>query len=194
MTNRIEAKGFTLWFTGLPGSGKSTISRTVYQALLDLGLTRCELLDGDVIRTHISKGLGFSKADRDTNIHRIGWVAQLLTKHGIPNLVAAIAPYRDTRKQVRAMVDTVGHPGSFIEVYLKCPLEVCMQRDPKGLYAAYRRGEVRGVTGIDDPYEEPENPEIVLDTAVLDVQSEMRVLLQYLKAHGLILPVEHGSP
>src|SRR5206468_3890887 len=127
---------------------------------LRLGLSRCELLDGDVVRTHISKGLGFSREDRDTNILRIGWVGQLLTKHGIPNLVAAISPYRETRRRVRAMVADVARPDSFIEVYVRCPIEECIKRDPKGLYAAFRRGEVKGVTGIDDPYEEPEDPEI----------------------------------
>ena len=190
----VQSKGFTVWFTGLPGSGKSTIANGLYQAFLQLGLRRCELMDGDVIRTHISKGLGFSRSDRDTNILRIGWVAQLLAKHGIPNLVAAVSPYRDTRRQVRAMVTDVAHPDSFVEVYVKCPIEECMRRDPKGLYAAARKGEVKGVTGVDDPYEEPENPEIVLDTAALNVDSEVSIVLRYLQSRSLIMPGEYFTP
>ncbi len=193
-SNWIQSKGFTVWFTGLPGSGKSTVSHALYEAFLNLGLKRCELLDGDVVRTHISKGLGFSRTDRDTNILRIGWVAQLLTKHGIPNIVAAISPYRETRKQVRAMVTDGAQPDSFVEVFVKCPLEECMRRDPKGLYKAARKGEVKWVTGVDDPYEEPEDPEIVLDTTVLDVVSEVDILLQYLQSRGLILPGEYFTP
>jgi adenylylsulfate kinase len=186
MSSWIPTRGFTLWFTGLPRSGKSTISRAVYQSLLRLGVSRCELLDGDVVRTHISQGLGFSKLDRDTNILRIGWIAQLLTKHGVPTLVAAISPYRETRKQVREMVIAAGGPNSFIEVYVRCPLEECIRRDTQGLYARARRGEIKGMTGIDDPYEEPEGPEIILETARLDLESEVRTVLQYLESRGLI--------
>jgi adenylylsulfate kinase len=190
----IEAKGFTLWFTGLSGSGKSTISRAVSQSLLQLGLTRCELLDGDVVRTHISKGLGFSKEDRDINILRIGWVAQVLAKHGVPNLVAAISPYREARRRVRVMVTGVSHPNSFVEIYVKCPLEECMKRDTKGLYAAWHKGELKSVTGLDDPYEEPEEPEITLDTTLLDLETEVKIVLQHLESRGLIFPKDVLSP
>lgn len=190
----LDAKGFTVWFTGLPCSGKSTISRALCDQWEKMGLTRYELLDGDIVRTHISKGLGFSKEDRNTNILRIGWVAKVLTKHGVPNIVAAISPYRETRREVREMVTEVCDATRFIEVYVKCSVEVCMKRDTKGLYAAWQKGRIKGLTGLDDPYEEPEAPEIVLDTTVLDVHSEVGILIKFLKSQGLILPVEHVSP
>ena len=151
-------KGFTIWFTGLSGAGKTTLSRNVHEVLRDRGILNVEILDGDVVRTHLSKGLGFSRADRDTNIRRIGWVCHLLTKHGIPNMAAAISPYRDVREEVRKMI------GNFIEVYVKCPLDICEQRDIKGLYKKARLGGISHFTGIDDPYEEPLNPEVIIET------------------------------
>ncbi len=152
------SNGFTIWFTGLSGAGKTTLSHAVHEALRDRGVLNVEILDGDIIRTHLSKGLGFSKEDRDTNIRRIGWVCQLLTKHGVPNMAAAISPYRDVREEVRKMV------GRFVEVYVKCSLNVCESRDVKGLYKKARTGEIQHFTGIDDPYEEPCNPEVIVET------------------------------
>lgn len=150
--------GFTIWFTGLSGAGKTALSRSVHEALRDRGILNVEILDGDVVRTHLSKGLGFSKADRDTNIRMIGWVCHLLTKHGISNMAAAISPYRDVRDEVRKMI------GRFVEVYVKCPVVVCEQRDVKGLYKKARSGEITHFTGINDPYEEPIDPKVVVET------------------------------
>ena len=186
MPTSRRTRGFTLWFTGLPASGKTTISNATLKELILHGIDEPELLDGDVIRRHISSGLGFSRQDRNANILRIGWVAQLLTKHGVPNLVAAISPYRDTRKQVREMVEAVGGHGSFVEIYVACSVEECIHRDPKGLYAKAIRGEIKGFTGIDDPYEPPENPELALNTLQLDVATSVHLILDYLKAHTLI--------
>lgn len=181
-------KGFTIWFTGLSGAGKTTLSNLVHHRLQDRGITNVEVLDGDVVRTHLSKGLGFSKADRDTNIRRIGWVAQLLTKHRVPNLVSAISPYREVRDEVRAMVERSGGKGSFIEVFVDCPVEVCEGRDVKGLYARARRGELRQFTGIDDPYEEPYEPEVRIRTAETTPEDGVARILGYLESKGLVGP------
>jgi adenylylsulfate kinase len=152
------AGGFTVWFTGLSGAGKTTVAHRVGEVLEQRLGRSVEILDGDVVRTHLSKGLGFSREDRDTNIRRIGWVCHVLTKHGVPNIAAAISPYREVRNEVRKMI------GSFIEVYAKCPIEVCEQRDVKGLYRKARAGEIKQFTGVDDPYEEPLDPEVTLYT------------------------------
>jgi len=181
-----SAKGFTVWFTGIPASGKSTLSSAVYQALLKRGIETPELLDADEIRTNISKGLGFSKEDRVANIMRIGWIAQLLTKHRIPNLVACIAPYRQTRKRVREMVEVVGGKGSFIEVFVQCPLEVCICRDPKGLYAKASIGEVEKLSGLNDVYEAPEQPELLVNTTKHDIAETVECVVGYLEANRLI--------
>jgi len=157
-------KGFTIWFTGLSGAGKTTLSNMLHHQLQERGITNVEVLDGDVVRTHLSKGLGFTKEDRDTNIRRIGWVAQLLTKHRVANLVSAISPYREVRDEVRKMVEHAGGAGSFIEVFVDCPVEVCEQRDVKGLYAKARKGEIKQFTGVDDPYENPHKPEVHIRT------------------------------
>jgi adenylyl-sulfate kinase len=149
--------GFTVWFTGLSGSGKSTLAEMLVGVLEQRG-HRYELLDGDVVRTHLSKGLGFSKEDRDTNILRIGWVAERLTYHGAAVVCSAISPYRDIRERVRSTIPT------FVEVYVKCSVEECARRDVKGLYQKAFRGEITGFTGVDDPYEPPQDPELVLDT------------------------------
>ncbi|HJV05484.1 MAG TPA: adenylyl-sulfate kinase [Actinomycetota bacterium] len=149
--------GFTVWFTGLSGSGKSTLAEMLVDVLEERG-HRYELLDGDVVRTNLSKGLGFSKEDRDTNILRIGWVAERLTYHGAAVVCSAISPYRDVRERVRATIP------SFVEVFVSCPVEVCAQRDVKGLYEKAFRGEITGFTGVDDPYEPPVNPEVVVET------------------------------
>jgi adenylylsulfate kinase len=151
-------RGFTIWFTGLSCSGKSTVANLVEAKLRKRGLHKIEILDGDVVRTHLSKGLGFSKEDRDTNIKRIGFVCKLLSRNGVIAISAAISPYRDVRDFNRAEI------GDFFEVYCRCPIEMCIKRDVKGLYKKALAGEIKNYTGIDDPYEEPRNPEIILDT------------------------------
>lgn len=149
--------GFTIWFTGLSGAGKTTLSTRVAEVLRERG-RGVEVLDGDVVRTNLSKGLGFSREDRDTNIRRIGFVARLLTRHDVAVVVAAISPYRAVRDEVRAEI------GNFVEVYVRCPVDELIRRDVKGLYARALRGEVAQFTGVSDPYEEPANPEVVVDT------------------------------
>lgn len=170
-----NGNGFTIWFTGLSGAGKTTLSRHVHEALRDRGILNVEILDGDVVRTHLSKGLGFSKADRDTNIKRIGWVCHLLTKHGVPTMAAAISPYRDIREEVRKMI------GRFVEVYVKCPVEVCEERDVKGLYKKARMGEIQHFTGIDDPYEEPLNPEVIVETDKETIEESVSKIIRKLE-------------
>ncbi len=150
-------RGFTVWFTGLSGSGKTTVSQGVAEELRKRGL-KVEVLDGDVVRTNLSKGLGFSKEDRDTNIKRIGFVCKLLSRNGVVAIGAAISPYRAIRDYNRQEI------GDFVEVYCKCPLEVCIERDVKGLYKKALAGEITNYTGVSDPYEEPLNPEVVLET------------------------------
>lgn len=150
-------QGFTLWFTGLSGSGKSTLSSMLHERLKAAG-ARVELLDGDVVRTNLSKGLGFSKEDRDTNIRRIGFVCELLSRNGVIAIAAAISPYREIRREVRRKI------GNFVEVYCSCPLEVLVQRDVKGLYRKALAGEIPQFTGVSDPYEEPEHPEVICYT------------------------------
>ena len=166
-----ETTGFTVWFTGLSGSGKSTITHLLEAALRERG-HKVEVLDGDVVRTHLSKGLGFSKEDRDTNILRIGWVCEVLSRNDVVAIAAAISPYRDIRDQVRANV------GRFVEVYVEAPLEVLADRDVKGPYRKAMAGEIKGFTGVDDPYEEPLNPEVVChsDGSETPEQSAAKVL------------------
>ena len=149
--------GFTLWFTGLSGAGKTTLARLVESEISSRGL-KVEVLDGDVVRTNLCKGLGFSKEDRDTNIRRIGFVCHLLSRNGVVAIAAAISPYRQARDEVRGLI------GDFVEVYVKCPLEVLSQRDVKGLYRKAFAGELENFTGVQDPYEEPLSPEIVVET------------------------------
>ncbi len=174
-------QGVVIWFTGLSGSGKSTTAEVLIQLLLEHG-RQITMLDGDVVRTHLSKGLGFSQEDRDINIRRIGFVAAEIVRHGGTVVCAAVSPYRATRNDVRAMVGS----GNFVEVYVDTPIEVCEQRDIKGLYAKARRGEIKGFTGIDDPYEPPENPEIALDTVRNTPEENAHVILNYLIDQGLI--------
>jgi adenylylsulfate kinase len=152
--------GFTLWFTGLSGAGKSTIAGLVGPELEARG-REVEYLDGDVVRTHLSKGLGFSKVDRDTNIERIGWVASRLTRHGAAVLVSAISPYEETRRNARAMVEEFG---PFVEVFVEASVAACAARDVKGLYEKAFRGEIKEFTGVSDPYEPPSSPELVVHT------------------------------
>ncbi len=150
--------GFILWLTGLRGAGKTTIARAAYTELLARGLC-AEVLDADEVRRHLSPDLGFNKQDRDENVKRLGYVANLLASHGVTVLVAAISPYRQARDEVRAQAGR-----RFIEIHVSAPLYVCERRDPKGLYRKARRGEIKGFTGIDDPYEEPLSPEIRCNT------------------------------
>jgi sulfate adenylyltransferase len=176
-------QGFCLWFTGLSGSGKSTIAQIVTSMLMEHG-RQVTVLDGDVVRTHLSKGLGFSRDDRDTNILRIGFVAgELVRQHGAV-ICAAISPFRAARNECRKMVGE----DRFIEVFVNTPIEVCEQRDVKGLYAKARRGDIKGFTGVDDPYEEPRNPEIMVDTVKNSPEQNARQIIQFLEDRGLLLP------
>jgi adenylylsulfate kinase len=176
-----EEPGFVLWLTGLSGAGKSTLARTVTVALADRG-HRVELLDGDEVRTNLCQGLGFSRADRDTNIARIGYVAGKLAKHGVAVVVAAISPYREARAKVRAAVP------NFVEVFVDAPLETCAQRDPKGLYAKAIAGEIANFTGVSDPYEAPEDPELVVHTDREPVERSAGQVMDTLERLGLTKP------
>lgn len=162
--------GFTIWFTGLSGAGKSTLSEAIQRRLNARG-RNVEILDGDVVRTHLSKGLGFSREDRDTNIKRIAFVCSLLTRNGAICISAAIAPYREAREWARKEI------GNFVEVYVKCPIEVCRERDVKGLYKLVDEGKIKNFTGVDDPYEEPENPELVIETNKESVEESVNRIL-----------------
>ncbi|HEV3122401.1 MAG TPA: bifunctional sulfate adenylyltransferase/adenylylsulfate kinase [Isosphaeraceae bacterium] len=178
-------QGLTIWFTGLSGSGKSTVAHGLVERLAEYG-RNVSLLDGDEIRTHLSKGLGFSKEDRDTNIHRVGYVAGLVAEHGGTTLCAVISPYRATRDAARKL-----SKDNFVEVFCNTPIDVCEQRDVKGLYAKARAGEIKGFTGVDDPYEEPLNPEVTLDTSKLSVQACVDQIIDKLLELGYVLPHGH---
>jgi adenylyl-sulfate kinase len=181
-SDRRRDGGFTLWFTGLSGSGKSTIAHQVGPELERRGHI-VEYLDGDTVRMHLSKGLGFSKEDRDTNIERIGWVASRLTRHGAAVICAAISPYEETRRKARKLVEQWG---PFVEVYVSTSVEECARRDVNGLYEKAFRGEIKGFTGVDDPYEEPASPELTIDTEELDVEQSVRAVIEKLEQLGLI--------
>jgi adenylylsulfate kinase len=175
-----EQAGFTVWFTGLSGSGKSTIAEMLFHEFQARGL-KTEILDGDVVRQKLSKGLGFSKEDRDLNIRRIGFVANLLTRNGVATICCPISPYKETRDAVRAEI------GRFVEVYVNATVdEIAANRDPKGLYEKARRGEITGFTGVDDPYEAPEHPEIVADTMVESPEESLQTVLTSLKRLGYL--------
>jgi adenylyl-sulfate kinase len=173
--------GFTLWFTGLSGAGKSTIAELVGAELERAG-AEVDYLDGDIVRTHLSKGLGFSKEDRDTNIERIGWVASRLTRHGAAVLVSAISPYEETRQKARALVE---EHGDFVEVFVKASVEECARRDVKGLYEKAFTGEIKEFTGVSDPYEEPSSPELVVDTETETPMESATHVLEVLAERGL---------
>ena len=173
------SEGFTLWFTGLSGAGKSTLANLVAEELRSRG-HRVEILDGDEVRTNLSKGLGFSKEDRDTNIRRIGYVCNLLARNGVIAISAAISPYRDVRDEVRSL------HGKFFEVYMKCSIEKLSERDVKGLYKKALAGEIKNFTGVSDPYEEPLNAELVLDSGVERVEESLKKLLQTLETANYI--------
>ncbi len=174
-------QGFTIWFTGLSGAGKSTLSEMIEKRLRARG-RNVEVLDGDIVRTHLSKGLGFSREDRDTNIKRIGFVCGLLTRNGVICISAAIAPYREAREWARREI------GNFVEVYVKCPIEVCRQRDVKGLYKLADEGKIKGFTGVDDPYEEPEHPELIIETDREAVEESVERIFARLEDLGYLEP------
>lgn len=179
-------QGFILWFTGLSGAGKSTLAERLVKEFKDRNY-KVELLDGDEVRTHLSKGLGFSKEDRDTNIRRIGWVARVLARNGAIAITAAISPYREIRDEIRAETDKEGRT-TFVEVYANAPVEALIDRDVKGLYKKALAGEIKQFTGISDPYEAPEKPEITVHTSTETVDESLRRILGYLSARGLIDP------
>ena len=176
----MSEKGFTLWFTGLSGSGKSTLAQYLTPKLIELG-KKVEVLDGDEVRENLSKGLGFSKEDRDTNIRRIGYVANMLSRNGCVSITAAISPYTSVRDEVRA-----GCQAKFVEVYVECPLEVVEERDTKGLYKKARQGIIKNFTGISDPYEAPESPEVRVNTSEESIEQSADKILEYLRGEGLI--------
>lgn len=176
-------KGFTLWFTGLSGAGKSTLSQAVSEVFRDRGY-RVEVLDGDEVRTHLSRGLTFSKEDRDINIRRIGWVARLLARNGVIAITAAISPYKDVRDEVRA--DHAGNGVAFVEVYAEATIAALAERDVKGLYKKALAGEIANFTGISDPYEAPTAPEVNVHTDRETREESLAQILEYLKGHGLI--------
>ena len=164
-----------MWLTGLPSAGKTTIARAVEKRLLDEG-RKVEVLDGDVVRTHLTKGLGFSREDRDENVRRIGFVADLLSRNGVTVLASVISPYRAIRDELREL-----HQGRFVEFYVSTPVEVCSERDVKGLYAKQRAGEISGLTGVDDPYEPPLAPEVTIPTQELTVDHAVERVLAVLR-------------
>jgi adenylylsulfate kinase len=175
----MEHIGFTLWLTGMSGAGKSTVSDNLVQRFRDAG-AKVELLDGDIVRTNLSQGLGFSREDRDTNIRRIGFVADLLSRNGIIVVVAAISPYRETREEVKAKI------GNFLEVFVDCPVEVLASRDVKGLYKRALAGEVTSFTGISDPYEPPLHPDVTVRSDRETVEESVGLVWSELKSRGWI--------
>jgi len=171
--------GFTLWFTGLSGAGKSTISEILYQRFKASG-RKVELLDGDAVRTHLSKGLGFSREDRDINIRRIGWVCEILSRNGIIAIAAAISPYRAVRDEIRSRIP------NFVEVHVDCPLEVAAERDVKGLYRKAMAGEIAQFTGVSDPYEPPLNPEVRVHSSMETPEQSADLIQEKLEELGLL--------
>jgi adenylylsulfate kinase len=186
MSDRI---GFTLWFTGLSGAGKSTLAEALSARMKAIDVAH-EILDGDVVRTNLSKGLGFSKEDRDTNIRRIGFVANLLTRHGVPVITAAISPYKDIREECRAMIG----PDRFIEVHVHAPLDTLVARDVKGLYKKAIAGEIKNFTGVSDPYEAPENPAVYVDSSLEKVEDSLEKIWRHLTERGLIGQPKAAGP
>src|SRR5947209_5792352 len=175
--------GFTIWFTGLSGAGKSTLSAIIEQRLK---ARKCnvEVLDGDIVRTHLCKGLGFSREDRNTNIQRIAFVCGLLTRNGVICIASAISPYREAREWARREI------GNFVEVYVKCPIAVCRERDVKGLYKLVEEGKIKNFTGVDDPYEEPEHPELVIETEKETIEESVARIFARLEELGYLVRAE----
>ncbi len=169
-----DQKGFTVWFTGLPCSGKSTIADKVAEILRNKGL-KVERLDGDIVRKNLTRDLGFSREDRNENIRRVTFVAKLLTRNGVAVLSSFVSPYKEIRNYARKEI------GNFVEVYVKCPIEVCIQRDVKGLYKKAMTGEIKDFTGVSDPYEEPENPELILETDKETLEESVEKVIKKLK-------------
>lgn len=187
MSNR---KGFTIWFTGLSGAGKTTLSERILPELEGRGVS-VEVLDGDEIRTNLSKGLGFSKEDRDTNVRRIGYVARLLSRNGVGVISAAISPYAEIRDEIKAAIKAEG--AEFIEVYVKAPLEVLVERDVKGLYKKALAGEIKNFTGVSDAYEEPQAPDIVIESDKETVeQAAAKILLELIRRGLIPLPAQEA--
>jgi adenylyl-sulfate kinase len=184
----MASRGFVVWFTGLSGSGKTTIATGVRAELERRGVL-VDVLDGDVVREHLSKGLGFSKEDRDVNIERIGWVASRLARAGAGVLVSAISPYEETRRHARAMVE---EHALFVEVHVATPLEECARRDVKGLYEKAFKGEIEHFTGVSDPYEEPTSPELRIDTTRHEPGESARIVLAELERHGVVTQEVHA--
>ena len=181
----MEQKGFTLWFTGLSGAGKTTLARLVETELIARG-HKVEVLDGDIIRTNLSKGLGFSKEDRDTNIRRIGFVCNLLSRNDVVAIAAAISPYREVRDELRRDI------GDFVEVYVSCPIEVLAERDVKGLYKKALAGEIKNFTGVDDPYESPLHAEVVVETDTETPNESAARIIAKLEEMSLVAVLTNG--
>lgn len=179
-------KGFTIWFTGLSGSGKTTLAREVEEILLERGL-KVEVLDADIVRTNLSKGLGFSKEDRDINIRRIGFVCNLLTRNDVVAIAAAISPYKSVRDENRKLIK------NYVEVFCKCSIEALTQRDVKGLYAKALKGEIKNFTGVDDPYEAPDNAEVVVDTGKETEEQSVAKIIKTLEILNYIPRVEDAN-
>ncbi|MBI5376073.1 MAG: adenylyl-sulfate kinase [Candidatus Schekmanbacteria bacterium] len=179
-------KGFTIWFTGLSGSGKTTLAREVEEILLERGL-KVEVLDADIVRTNLSKGLGFSKEDRDINIRRIGFVCNLLTRNDVVAIAAAISPYKSVRDENRKLIK------NYVEVFCKCSIDALTQRDVKGLYAKALKGEIKNFTGVDDPYEEPDNAEVVVDTGKETEEQSVAKIIKTLEILNYIPRVEDAN-
>jgi len=185
----MTQKGFTLWFTGLSGAGKTTLADLLHEELKGKRGLKVEKLDGDVIRTNLSKGLGFSKEDRDTNIRRIGFVCHILTRNDVVAIASAISPYRSVRDENRELIGN----GNFIETYVEVPIEVAIERDVKGLYKKALSGEIKQFTGISDPYEAPLNPEIAVNSGTEAIEESLATIITYLEGRGLIEPTEDSG-
>jgi adenylylsulfate kinase len=180
MGETLVQEGFTLWFTGWSGAGKTTLAIEIEKALRELGIAYVQRLDGDIVREDLTRDLGFSKQDRNENIRRVAFVASMLSRNGVATLVSFISPYREARDKARVSCHY------FIEVYVKCDPDVLISRDVKGFYKKAIKGEIQNFTGIDDPYEEPLNPEIIVDTGTMSVEDARDVIIRYLKERKLI--------